>query len=74
MSNVVQMFPSDDFRFVADRAAEAVKGGVVIGFDEEGDMHIFRGGLSPNGIPLTDSQILWMVESFKTMLMNGELG
>lgn len=73
MTNVVQMFPCGDFKVVADEAAEVVKSGVVIGFGEDGDIHVLEGGLTPEGTRLNKCQILWLVESFKTMLMNGEL-
>lgn len=70
MGNVVSIFPANSFSVVADSAKLEVVAGVVIGYDMEGALCVYGGGMIDGRQP-TAKDWLWMVESFKSKLMAG---
>jgi hypothetical protein len=71
MSNVQSIFPANAFGVVAKNAAKDIEVGIVIGYDKEGRLSIYGGGLLDGRQPVSKDW-LWMVESFKSKLINGD--
>ena len=71
MSNVIDIFPANDFKVVAESAAKELQSGIIIGYDKEGRLSVFGGGLIDGKHPVCKDW-LWMIESFKTKLLNGD--
>lgn len=70
-ADVVRIFPADDFKTVAANSAEEIVVGITIGYDENGYLCVYGGGLLDGKQPTAENW-LWMVESFKRDLINGE--
>lgn len=71
MSKVKSIYPADDFKVVADNSADEIEVGVIIGYDNDGRLSVFGGGLIDGKRP-TQKDWLWMIESFKTKMLNGD--
>ena len=71
MSNLQSIFPANDFKVVLESAKSETTMGIVVGLDEAGELNVFGGGLI-NGRQPTNRDWLWLIESFKQALMNGE--
>lgn len=71
MSNVVDIFPANDFKVVAENAAKEITHGIVIGYDNEGRLIVFAGGLDDGRQPVAKDW-LWIIEQFKTKLLRGD--
>jgi hypothetical protein len=71
MSNVKSIFPANDFSVICDNASKEVECGIIIGYDEEGALCVYGGGLLDGRQPL-QKDWLWMIEAFKLKMMNGD--
>lgn len=71
LSNVESIFPANDFEVVAKHAIKEVDVGIVIGYDTAGNLCVFGGGLL-NGRQPVAKDWLWLVETFKQKLVNGD--
>lgn len=69
--NVVAFCPADEFTVVCDAAKERIVGGLIIGYDNNGELEVYGGGLICGKRPVAKDW-LWLVEQFKTSLMNDE--
>jgi len=71
IGKVVEIFPANSFAVVADNAKKEIKCGIIIGYDENGALKVFGGGLIDGNQPLAKDW-LWIIESFKAKLINGD--
>ena len=71
MAKVKSIFPANDFKVVADNASKEIEVGIVIGYDKEGELCVFGGGLLDHRQPVAKDW-LWMVEAFKLKLIDGD--
>lgn len=71
MDKVTSIFPANDFKVVSDNAANEIEAGLIIGYDKDGVLCVFGGGLIDGKQPVCKDW-LWMVESFKNKLINGD--
>lgn len=69
MAKIENIYPSDDFKVVCDNASKEIKVGIIIGYDNQGELTVFGGGLIDNKRPVVKDW-LWMIEEFKRKLMN----
>lgn len=69
--NVTSIFPANSFKVVADNAAKEIVVGLIIGYDADGAMAVYGGGLLDGKQPVCKDW-LWLVESFKTKMINGD--
>jgi len=68
---VVDIFPSNDFRIVCENAAKDIECGIIIGYDKDGLMSIYGGGLLDGKQPVSKDW-LWMVQTFVQNLLKGD--
>lgn len=73
MSEVVDIFPSNSMDVVLDNAKGELSCGLIIGYDSDGDLVIFGGGMI-NGRQPTHSDWNYMIDRFKHGLIGGEYG
>lgn len=71
VDNVKSIFPANDFSVVADNAANEIEVGIIIGYNRDGDLSVFGGGLLDGRQP-TCKDWLWMIETFKSKLIAGD--
>ena len=71
MSNIINIFPANSFAHVAKNAGEELEIGLIIGYNTEGEMLVYGGGLLEGKQPVCKDW-LWLVESFKTKMINGD--
>ena len=71
MSKVVSIFPANDFAVVCDGAKKELEIGIIIGYTKEGTLEVFGGGLLDGKQPVAKDW-LWLVETFKSKLINGD--
>lgn len=71
MDKVTSIFPANDFNVVAENAAKELESGIIVGYDKDGYLTIFGGGLIDGKQPVCKDW-LWMIESFKQKLINGD--
>lgn len=71
MKNVESIYPSNDFEHVCDNAAEQMECGIIIGYNKDGELTVYGGGLIDGRQPLCKDW-LWMVSAFKQKLLNGD--
>jgi hypothetical protein len=71
MGEVKSIFPANDFAVVAENASQEIEIGIVLGYSADGDLCVFGGGLLDGRQPVAQDW-LWMVESFKSKLINGD--
>jgi hypothetical protein len=71
MGEIVSIFPANDFKVVADNAKKEIEIGLIIGYDHEGNLLCYGGGLLDGKQPIAKDW-LWMTETFKTKLINGD--
>ncbi len=71
MKKVTEIFPADDFKNVAKNAAEALECGLVIGYDKDGYLCFYGGGLIDGKRPRVKD---WnfMIDVFKSELIAGK--
>jgi len=69
-TNVESIFPANDFSIVAGTASKDIEAGLIIGYDEHGNLSVFGGGLIDGKQPVAKDW-LWLIESFKAKLING---
>ena len=67
MNNVTNIFPANDFNVVAENASKELESGIIIGYDQDGCLSGLIDGKQP-----VCKDWLWMVESFKQKLINGD--
>lgn len=70
MQKIINIFPANDFSVVAKNAAAEIEAGIIIGYDKDGYLCVFGGGLIDRKQPVCKDW-LWMVETFKNKLING---
>lgn len=73
MSNVTEIFPANDMATVLENSKGEVSCGLVIGYNKDGDLVIFGGGMI-NGRQPTHSDWNYMIDRFKHGLIGGEYG
>ena len=73
MSKVIDIYPANDFKVVAENAVKILDVGIVIGYDKDGNLEVFGGGMI-NGKQPVCKDWLWMVEQFNHNLIAGEYG
>lgn len=71
MSKVVDIFPANNFSVVCENAAKDIECGIIIGYDSEGKMLVFGGGLLDGRQPVSKDW-LWMIQTFSANLLNGD--
>ena len=71
MSNVTNIYPSNSFSHVSKASSKEIEVGIIIGYDKEGNLTIYGGGMLNNKQP-TASDWLWMIETFKSKLIAGD--
>ena len=71
MGEVVSIFPANDFSVVADNAKKEIEVGLIIGYDYDGNLLVYGGGLLDGKQPVAKDW-LWITERFKTKLINGD--
>lgn len=71
MNTIVDMYPANNFSVVCDNAAKEVKSGIIIGYDDRGILCVFAGGMLNNEQP-TQKDWLWMIETFRHKLLDGD--
>lgn len=70
MGKVIDIFPANKFRVACDNAAREIDVGIIIGYDSEGKLCVYAGGVLDGRQPVCKDW-LWMVEAFKTKMMAG---
>lgn len=68
--NIVSIFPANDFSIVAENASKEITVGITIGYNSDGDLCVYGGGMLEGRQP-TAKDFLWMVETFKHNLVDG---
>lgn len=71
MGEVVSIYPANDFKVVAENASEAIECGIIIGYDSNGELAVFGGGMIDGKQP-TAKDWLFMVATFQQKLINGD--
>lgn len=71
MGEVVSIFPANDFKVVAENSKEVIDCGIVIGYDEYGELMVYGGGMIDGKQP-TAKDWLFMVALFQQRLLNGD--
>ena len=71
MNKVREIFPADDFKTVLENAKRDIEAGLIIGYDEHGELVVYGGGLIDGRRPVTRDW-LWIAEAFKQRLIAGE--
>ena len=71
MATVESIFPANDFATVAESAGKEIEVGVILGYAEDGQLCVYAGGRVNGRQPLA-KDILWLLESVKTKLINGD--
>lgn len=71
MSNVESIFPSNNFDHVISKAKGVYDSALIIGYNHNGCLEI-RGGGMVNGKQPVAKDWLFMIETFKFKLINGD--
>ena len=71
MSNVENIYPANDFSVVAKGPASELEVGIIMGYDSEGVFRVYGGGMLDGKQPVSKDW-LWMVETFKLNILNGD--
>lgn len=71
MNKVSSIFPANDFDHVMDCAKRNYESALIIGYDKNGCLDVRGGGLISGKQP-TVKDWLFMIESFKLKLVNGD--
>lgn len=71
MSSVTSIYPANDFTVVAENAAKEIEVGIIIGYNADGELTVYGGGMLDGRQPVCKDW-LWMVELFKTKMLNGD--
>jgi hypothetical protein len=71
MDNVVYIFPANEFSVAAENAGSELKCGIILGYDEDGEFLAYGGGILDGRQPL-NKDWLWIVETFRQKLINGD--
>ena len=71
MSKVESIFPANDFDHVMDCAKGNYESAMILGYNNDGVLDVRAGGLI-NGKQPTVKDWLFMVEVFKSKLINGD--
>ena len=64
------MVPSHD-HFAAKNAGEELVAGLIMGYDKDGDFLVYGGGMLDGKRPVSKDW-LWMAETFKAKLIDGD--
>lgn len=70
-NNVIDIYPANDFAIVAENAAKEIEVGIIIGYSADGELTVYGGGMIDGRQPVCKDW-LWMIESFKTKMINGD--
>lgn len=71
MTSVTNLRPSDDMKTVLTNAGDVIEVGIVIGYDANGHLQVFGGGVLDHKQPVAKDW-LFMVEAFKHGLLSGD--
>lgn len=71
MDKVKNIFPANDFSIVAKGEASKLQVGIIIGYSEDGELKVYGGGML-NGRQPVSKDWLWIVETFKIKMLNGD--
>lgn len=71
MNKVENIYPANEFKTVLENAGKEMECGIVIGYDNEGVLCVFGGGLIDGRQPVCKDW-LWMVQSFSKKLLDGD--
>ena len=71
MEKIVDIFPANDFKNVCENAKHEIEAGIIMGYDKDGNLTVFGGGLIDGKQPVC-KDMLWIIESFKNKLINGD--
>lgn len=71
MQNVTPIMPCNNFKNVAENAAKEITCGLIIGYDSDGRMQVYGGGLIDGKQPVAKDW-LWLTETFNRKLLNGD--
>lgn len=70
-SKVESIYPANDFKVVANEAGKGLESGLILGYDSDGELRVFGGGMI-KGRPPTEKDWLMMIEEFKFSLLAGD--
>jgi len=68
---VVDIFPANNFSVVCENAAKEIECGIVIGYDKDGALVAYGGGLLDGKQPVSKDW-LWIAQTFTQKLLNGD--
>lgn len=71
MSKVENIFPANDFDHVVECAKGNYESAMILGYDKNGVLDVRSGGLISGKQP-TVKDWIFMIEVFKTKLLNGD--
>lgn len=71
MSKVESIYPANEFDYVMGAAKDNYEAAIIIGYDKSGRLDV-RGGGMINGKQPAAKDWLFMIESFKHKLINGD--
>ncbi len=69
--NVKYIFPADDPNVMLENAKDEIECGLVLGYDHEGHLVAWGGGTSSGRRPV-HKDWLWLLETFKNKMLNGD--
>lgn len=69
--NVHQLIPCNDFNNVLESAKDELESGLVVGYDSNGIMKVYGGGLI-NGKQPVAKDFLWLAATFQQKILNGD--
>ena len=71
MSKIESIYPANDFNHVMEKAKGSYSAAIIIGYDKDGRLDVRGGGMIDGKQPAAKDW-LFMVESFKQKLVNGD--
>jgi len=71
MAEIRNIFPANSFKVVAENAGKEITCGLIIGYTDAGSLAVFGGGVIDGKQPVCKDW-LWMVETFKTKMIDGD--
>lgn len=71
MNNIESIFPANNFSHVLENAKGEIECGIIIGYDEDGVMQVYGGGLLDGKQPVCKDW-LWLVQTFSKKLLDGD--
>lgn len=71
MGKVISIYPANDFDHVLETCRTNIECGIIIGYDEDGELVVYAGGMLDGRQPKS-SDWLWMVQTFTKKLLDGD--